>query len=304
MARKVPPLNPLRVFECTARCGSFTSAAEELCVSQSAVSRQVAALEEYLGIRLFLREQGGVQLTSAGERYFREIGPAFTTIASATERLRRTTATSPLKLRVYATFATKWLMRRLPIFQELHPDIHVRMSTTVAPVNFARDDVDGAIQVGEGNWPGADAEFLFADEIEPVCSPALLEPTDLSRHRLLHSRYRRRDWADWLEAFGYSVPEDPDPMVFPSSLLTYQAAVEGLGIAIGQIPLLQPEFESAQLVRPFHLPLKRNLAYYLVTPHGLTPPSKMKHFRDWLMSEINQATANATGADTPQVSRD
>lgn len=291
MTRKIPPLNPLRVFECTARCGSFTNAAEELYVSQSAVSRQVAALEEYLGIRLFLREQGGVTLTPAGERYYREIGPAFTAIASATERLRKTTATSPLKLRVYATFATKWLMRRLHVFQELHPEIHVRISTAVAPVNFAKDDVDGAIQLGDGSWPGADAEFLFGDEIEPVCSPALEEPTELSRHRLLHSRYRRRDWSDWLTVFGYAVPEEPEPMVFPSSLLTYQAALEGLGIAMGQIPLLQSELESGQLVRPFGQPLRRDLGYYLVMPHGVSPPAKLSYFRDWLMSEIEQAAS-------------
>lgn len=302
MARKVPPLNPLRVFECTARRGSFTKAAEELYVSQSAVSRQVAALEAYLGIRLFLREKSGVSLTAAGEQYYQEIGPAFMAIASATERLKRANDTSPLKLRVYATFATKWLMRRLPLFEQRHPRVQVRITTTVAPVDFNRDEVDGAIQFGSGEWPGADAEFLFPDEIEPVCSPNLVEPTDLLRHRLLHSKYRRRDWADWLEAFGYGVPDAVEPMVFPSSLLTYQAALEGLGLAMGQIPLLQPDLVSGRLVRPFNRPLRRDFAYYFVVPHGVALPDKLRHFRDWIMAEADQLAVQARGDGMPPAS--
>lgn len=296
MSRMVPPLNPLRVFECTARRGSFTKAADELYVSQSAVSRQVATLEDYLGVKLFIREQGGVRLTPVGERYQREIGPVFASIASATERLRKTTATSPLKLQVYATFAVKWLMRRLPSFQAQYPHIHVRISTSVAPVNFTKDDVDGAIQLGNGDWFNADAEYLFADVIEPVCSPSLLEatpplkaPADILRQRLLYSRYRRTDWEDWCASVGFSLLNDPEPMVFPSSLLTYQAAVDGLGVAVGQTRLLQAEFDARLLVRPFERPLRRNLAYYLVTPSGLSPPSKLRVFRDWLRTETEHA---------------
>lgn len=293
MSRTVPPLNPLRVFECAARHGSFTKAADELFVSQSAVSRQIAALEDYLGVKLFVREQGGVRLTSEGNRYQREVGPAFSSIASATERLRRASVSSPLKLRVYATFAAKWLIRRLNDFHEKNPDIHVRISTSVAPVSFAKDDVDGAIQFGDGNWVDGDAEFLFGDQIEPVCSPSLLDtgpamqiPEDVFKHRLLHSRYRRIDWQDWLSSVGLALPDERDPMVFPSSLLTYQAAVDGMGIAIGQVRMLQTEFKSGLLTRPFQRPLERDLAYYFVLPKGQEPSPKLRVFRDWLRREI------------------
>ncbi|WP_101674644.1 transcriptional regulator GcvA [Alloalcanivorax mobilis] len=293
MSRTVPPLNPLRVFECAARHGSFTKAADELFVSQSAVSRQIATLEDYLSVKLFVREQGGVRLTPEGERYQREIGPAFASIASATDRLRRTTAASPLKLRVYATFAAKWLIRRLNDFHARNPGIHVRISTSVAPVTFAKDDVDGAIQFGDGNWVDGDAEFLFGDQIEPVCSPSLLaagpalsNPQDLFQHRLLHSRYRRIDWQDWLSSVGLRLPDETEPMIFPSSLLTYQAAMDGLGVAIGQVRMLQSEFKTGTLIRPFQRPLERDLAHYFVLPKGVEPSSKLRIFRDWLRQEI------------------
>jgi LysR family glycine cleavage system transcriptional activator len=299
MSRTVPPLNPLRVFECSARHGSFTKAADELFVSQSAVSRQVATLEDYLGVKLFVREQGGVRLTPEGERYQREVGPAFASIASATERLRKTTADSPLKLRVYATFAAKWLIRRLQDFHAQHPGIQVRISTSVAPVNFAKDDVDGAIQFGDGNWIDAEAQWLFGDEIEPVCAPSLLAGgpplatlDDLKHYRLLHSRYRRTDWQDWFASVGMAPPDDPEPMVFPSSLLTYQAAMDGLGIAIGQVRMLQSEFDTNVLVRPFQRPFQRDLAYYMVLPRGIEPSRKLRTFRDWLLREIAAESAD------------
>jgi len=291
MARKIPPLNPLRTFEAAARHGSFTRAAEELLVSQSAVSRQILVLEEYLGLPLFMRDARGTRLTAAGEQYFAEIGPAFQLLANATERLHKSVTGSPLKIKVYATFAAKWLMRRLPRFQAQHPDIPVRISTAVAPVDFARDQVDAAIQLGRGNWTGGEATFLFDDEIAPVCSPTLLsasldDPHLLKNYRLLHSHYRRSDWPDWLAAVKVTLPNDDDPMSFPSSLLTYQAAVDGLGIAMGQLPLLQEELHSGALIRPLPQTLKRDLAYYLVLPRDKSGDARLRLFRDWLLAEI------------------
>jgi LysR family glycine cleavage system transcriptional activator len=292
MSRKIPPLNPLRTFEAAARHRSFTRAAEELLVSQSAVSRQIQVLEDYLGVSLFVREARGTQLTVAGEKYFAEIGPAFQLLASATERLHKTAAGAPLKVKVYATFAAKWLMKRLPRFQALHPQISVRISTVVTPVDFSRDQVDAAIQLGRGNWPGGDATLLFADEIAPVCSPALLNgaavrnPQDLSRQRLLHSHYRRSDWPDWFASVDVQFAEEGEPMDFPSSLLTYQAAVDGLGIAMGQLPLLEDELSSGVLVRPLPQTLRRDLAYYLVLPRDKSMDARLLAFRDWLLTEL------------------
>ena len=294
MARKLPPLNPLRTFEAAARLGSFTRAADELLVTQSAVSRQIGVLEDYLGIALFLRDAKGVQLTAAGQQYHGEIGPAFQLLTTATERLRKSASGAPLKIRVYATFAAKWLMRRLPQFQELNPDISVRISTAVAPVDFARDGVDAAIQLGRGEWPGSNAVLLFADDIAPVCAPRLVAgatlPLSLSvlgRFRLLHSHYRRSDWPDWLASVGEVVAEDVDPITFPSSLLTYQAAIDGLGVAMGQLPLLADELSSGALVRPFAHSLRRGLAYYLVVPGsaGQRQAEGLRLFSQWLLAE-------------------
>ena len=293
MSRLLPPLNPLRTFEAAARHCNFTKAAEELLVSQSAVSRQISVLEDFLGVRLFIRDAHLVRLTSAGERYFAEIGPAFQLLTAATGRLRKTAGGAPLKIKVYATFAAKWLMRRLPRFQAAYPKIAVRISTSVTPVDFARDQVDAAIQLGRGTWPKAEAVELFRDEIAPVASPLLLQGLalplaldQLSSFRLLHSHYRRNDWPDWVAAAGCELPPEEEPMSFPSSLLTYQAAVDGLGIAMGQLPLLQEELRAGTLVQPFTQTLRRDLAYYLVLPEQKPLDRRIAVFRDWLLSEI------------------
>jgi LysR family glycine cleavage system transcriptional activator len=296
MARNIPPLNPLRVFETVARHGSFTNAADELHVSQSAVSRQVSLLEDYLEVKLFHRELRGLALTQAGQAYHQQIAPAFAQLAAATEALYQTRRGGPIRLRVYTTFAAKWLLRRLPQFQAQHSDIAVNLSTNVAPIDFATEEVDLAIQFGDGKWNGAQAERLFDDEIAPVCSPALLQAAggalsgagDLVRHRLLHSYYRKSDWPDWLAAAGLGpLPPDHDAMMFSSSILTYQAAIDGLGIAVAQVRLLDQELQSGALVQPFDHVLQRPFAYYLLMPRRDTVPRNVAIFRDWLLAEIH-----------------
>lgn len=295
MSRKVPPLNPLRVFECVARQGSFTRAASELFVSQSAVSRQIATLEDYLGIKLFIREQAGVFLTEAGESYQQEIGPAFTAIAAATERLQNSSLASPLRIRVYTTFAAKWLIKRLNGFKEKNPGISVRISTSVAPINFSKSDADAAIQLcKEGSYEG-EGEHLFDDIIEPVCSPDLIKdgptiikPEDILKYPLLQSKYRKTDFRDWLKYMGADYPEDVEITDFPSSLLAYQGAIDKMGIAMGQTRMLQDEFKQGTLIRPFNKPLTRELAYYLIYPEGRLISPKMRIFREWLLKEIQE----------------
>jgi LysR family glycine cleavage system transcriptional activator len=299
MSRRIPPLNPLHVFEVVARAGSLTRAADELHISQSAVSRQIAVLEGYLNLRLFQRERRGVTLTTLGAAYLRDIGPAFALIASGTERLLAEASGGPLRVRTYATFVAKWLLKRLPAFQSRHPEIEVRIDTAVPEVDFDKDAVDVAIQFGHGQWPNADAELLFFDEIEPVCSPALLEGKrrleridDLAGVRLLHAHYRRADWPDWLGAVGRTdllgTTRDGTAreMTFPSSMLAYQAAIDGVGVAMGQTLLLQQEFDSGQLARPFRRPIQRDAAYYLLTAAAQSPSVKVRAFRRWLLDEV------------------
>jgi LysR family glycine cleavage system transcriptional activator len=298
MARRIPPLNPLRVFEVVARTENLTTAGEELHVTQSAVSRQIGVLESYLGVELFRRERYGVVLTRVGRSYAERVVPAFEEIAAATEQLMTGTSQGALRLRTYTTFAAKWLIPRLSGFRQLHPNIEVRISNAVPDVDFDRDPVDIAIQFGDGKWPRSQTDLLFHDEIEPVCSPQYLaenaitskHPESLLRLRLLVSHYRRADWDDWLSAMNMAkYSEGAERMSFSSSVLTWQAAINGLGVAIGQNSLLTEEFKSGQLVRPFALPLRREKAYYLVRPEVQRESRKIGLFRDWLLNEVRES---------------
>ena len=293
MSRRIPPLNPLRVFEVVARTENLTQAAQQLHVTQSAVSRQIAVLEGYLGVQLFRRERHGVSLTRAGSRYASQVLPAFEMIADATHALTKGSRQGALRVRTYTTFAAKWLIPRLAEFRALHPSIEVRISNDVPDVDFDRDPVDVAIQFGDGHWKNVQLDLLFRDEIEPVCSPQFLGrhapnpkyPHSLLRQRQLVSRYRRTDWDEWLRASDLAEEAaQAERMDFSSTLLCWQAAVDGLGMAIGQAALLTNEFAAGHLVRPFARPLLRTQAYYLIRPQSQRETHKVNVFRDWLLS--------------------
>ncbi|KAF1044213.1 transcriptional regulator GcvA [Xylophilus sp.] len=302
MVHRIPPLNPLRVFEVVARTENLTAAAQHLHVTQSAVSRQIGVLESYLGVQLFRRERHGVSLTRAGRSYADHILPAFETIADATDSLPQGSRQGALRVRTYTTFAAKWLIPKLGQFRAQHPNIEVRISNGVPDVDFDRDPVDVAIQFGNGRWPHVQTDLLFHDEIEPVCSPAYFKshapnaryPESLLRQRLLVSHYRRTDWDVWLQAMDLGEPaQDSEHMTFGSTILCWQAAVEGLGMAMGQTALLATEFASGQLVRPFGRPLRRDPAYYLVRPERQRETRKVQVFRDWLL-QASEPTRQGT----------
>lgn len=288
----IPPLNPLNVFEVAARHLSFTRAAAEMRVTQPAISRQISTLENFLGIRLFERDGHALRLTSQGEEFQRQIAPAFSIIANATTNVMATGKAEPLKIRVYTTFAAKWLIPRLHSFYVAYPNIKLNISNVVAPIDFKKDKVDLAVQFGSGNWLGAEADLLFKDVIQPVCSPKLLQRVrlkdldDLRRVQLLHSHYRRADWPDWLMA-----AKRPDLLAdagvdLPSSVLTYQAALEGVGVAMGQLFLLQNEIQEGTLVTLFNAPLERNLAHYIAWPKTRPLGRKARSFIHWLKGQV------------------
>jgi len=288
----MPPLNPLHVFEVAARLLSFTRAAEELRVSQPAVSRQIQTLEDYFGFRLFERDRTGLRMTPQGEELQRQIGPAFRIIEQAAERLIATGKFEPLRLRVYTTFAAKWLIERLPSFYAAYPGVKLDISNAVAPVDFERDKVDLAIQFGDGKWKGVECELLFRDRLQPVCSPALRKAAglrtvaDLRKVPILHSHYRRTDWTDWLMANDQLDLLTETGITFPSSVLTYQAATEGVGVAIGQLHLLRSELRNGALVALFDRPLERPLAHYVVWSKTRPLPKKARSFLTWLRSRV------------------
>lgn len=287
----LPPLNPLRVFDVAARLGSFTRAAAELGVTQAAVSRQIATLEDFLGIQLFWRERAGTVLTPAGEAYRDEISPAFQVINAASEKVIERRRFEPLQIAVYPTFAAKWLIPRLPRLQSFAPDIALRLNTTVKPFKLADSRSDIAIQLGRGNWPGLEAYQLFPDIIQPVCNPRLLAEKrlhhidDLAHFPMLHARYRKADWGDWLAAVSKKHLYQ-DGMTFSSSLLTYQAATDGLGIAMGQVPLLKRDFLNGTLIALFKRPVERPLGFYVLWKKNAG--ENVRRFVNWIKRELNR----------------
>ena len=205
MRRRLPSLNALKAFEASARQESFTKAAQELCVTQGAVSQQVKALETELGIRLFRRERQRLVITDAGRAYLEVVRDAFDRLAMGTERLLQRQNAGTLTVTTSPNFAAKWLVHRLGRFSEAHPGINLRVSASIQHVDFAREDIDLAIRHGDGQWPGMHVARLCKEELFPVCSPKLLRgrdalrsPRDLRNCTLLHVN-DRRDWAKWLE---------------------------------------------------------------------------------------------------------
>jgi LysR family glycine cleavage system transcriptional activator len=295
MSRRIPPLNPLRAFEVVARTHNLKAAAQELHVTQSAVSRQIAVLESYLEKKLFRRDQRGMTLTRLGAAYAEQVIPAFEEIARASDSLDK--SDSSVRVRTPTSFAAKWLIPNLPDFERQHPKIAIHVINVLPDVDsdYDRDPVDVSVVQDTEQWSKANAELLFEDEIEPVCSPDYLarlgadppSPAALLKHRLLVSRARRRDWDDWLAATGLTpAAAGTERMTFGVSLLTWQAAIEGLGIAIGQLPHLSRDLAGGVLVRPFARAIPRRSAHYLVTPSPSRQTRAARAFREWLRDRI------------------
>ena len=290
MRRDLPPLNALRAFEAAARLLSFTRAADELAVTQAAISHQVKSLEEWLGVLLFQRLPRRLALTDSGRELLETIRDAFDRIEVGVARARRNDGGGPLTVTVVPSFAAKWLVPRLGRFQAQHPDIEVRIAADTRLTRFD-DGVDVAIRAGRGHWPDLVCERLMSEELYPVCSPRLLagpvrlvEPDDLRHHTLLHDDFEH-DWRMWLQAAGVSGVDWRRGPRFSDSSMVVQAAVEGQGIALARSALAQEDLKAGRLVRPFRIDLASDLAYYIVCPPSHIGRQKVRAFRDWLMKE-------------------
>lgn len=301
MATRLPSLNGLRAFEAAARHLSFTLAAAELNVTQTAISHQIRRLEQELGIRLFVRQNRALALTPEAKDYLPGIRAAFNDLRLATDRLLRKGTGRVLTISTLASLAAKWLLPRLSGFQEAHPDIDVRITTSTSLVDFRSGDVDAAIRYGRGQWPGLRADWLMADEMFPVCSPALLtgnkplrKPEDLAHHTLLSSTNNDDDWRLWLTAVGLPVNISELPgLSFDLILMTVQAAVEGMGVAIGRTSYVQDDIAKGRLIVPFALKLPVDAGFYLVRPDGAPDSPNLATFREWLVTVANRTQDNA-----------
>jgi len=293
--RRLPPLNALRAFEAAARHLSFTRAAEELNVTQTAVSHQVKALEERLGVRMFERHGRGLWLTEEGEIYLPFLRQAFDLIADGTDLIVSHDAHGPLSVTMLPTFAVRWFIPRLREFQVKHPDIEVHMVTTERNVDFAREDVDCGIRYGTGDWPGLDSDKLFEDRFIAVCSPELLtrkpplkKLSDLKHHTLLHES-NDEDWRYWLSALHVTNVDSSRGLFFDSSDLAIEAAAAGLGVALGSRIIMQDDLDEGRLVMPFGDLTDEDLSHWLVYPKGSARKPKVAAFREWLLAEAAQA---------------
>jgi LysR family transcriptional regulator, glycine cleavage system transcriptional activator len=292
MTARLPSLNGLRAFEAAARHLSFTQAASELNVTQTAISHQIRRLEEELGIRLFIRKNRALALTPEAREYLPGIRAAFNDLRLATDRLLRKDADNVLTISTLASLAAKWLLPRLSAFQEAHADIDVRITTSTGLVDFRSGDVDAAIRYGRGHWNGIRAEWLMADEMFPVCSPALLtgkrplrSPEDLRDHVLLHNTNNGDDWRLWLTAAGLPPDISKQPgITFDLILMTVQAAIDGMGVAMGRTTYVRDDIAKGRLVVPFQIALPADAGFYLVSPEGAPDSPKLRAFRQWLVA--------------------
>jgi LysR family transcriptional regulator, glycine cleavage system transcriptional activator len=295
MSARLPSLNGLRAFEAAARHLSFTRAASELNVTQTAISHQIKRLEDELGIRLFVRNNRSLALTPQARDYLPLVRAAFDDLRLATERLVRKDNGKVLTVSTIASLAAKWLLPRLATFQETHPDIDVRITTSTSLVDFENGDVDAALRYGRGHWPGVRADWLMADELFPVCSPALLQsskplrcPQDLAHHTLLHtSGGYDDDWRLWLTAAGLPAAiSKQSGLSFDLIFMTIQAAIDGFGIALGRTSYVQDDIARGRLVVPFKIALPADAGFYLVSPEGRTDPPKLRAFRQWVKASV------------------
>lgn len=289
------PLNALRAFSVAARHRNFTAAAQELGVTQVAVSRQIATLESYLDVSLFKRGPRSVRLTDAGRAFALEISGPFEDIDRATQRLLDRETENTVNLRIHPTFAQLWLLPRLGRFRAEWPEIRIRFDTRVEPLDFGGTHLDLAVQLGRGDWRDTRRRKLFDEEVDVVCSPGyaatlprLDRPEDVAAAELLHARYRRRAWEFWASAVGIELDCNRGTE-FDSSLLALAAAQHGFGLAVGQLGLVDGMVGSGQLVRPLDMRVPTGAAFWVVWPTASSVGVKSRRFVDWLLSEVGEA---------------
>ena len=290
MTKRLPPLNALRAFEVAARLGNFSAAAQTLHVTHGAISRQVRQLEKWLGVTLFERSGRRVHLTDPGRDYLNAIQAAFDAISAATRRLSETSVRRRISIDALPTFTMHWLLPRLVRFP-LHSEVELRLVTSDRPLAGAGEGFDIAIRRGPEDWPGCVAQEFLVEQEVPVCSPALLkrlpvkEPRDLAKHTLLYSDTRPSAWERWFAAAGVPDLAVASRQQFDHFYLTLQAAIDGLGIALGPRPVVDDELKAGRLVAPLAGPSVRARGYWWVIPSSRAGDPVLRKFCDWLAHE-------------------
>lgn len=298
--RRLMPLTSLRAFEVAARHQNFSRAAEELGVTQGAISRQIARLETELGVRLFARRGRFLELTPDGRRLHFHVAAGFGKLSEGLELFVSAERENTLKVKVPPTLGVRWFVPRLVHFHGRYPEIDVQITTSHQAVNFETEDVDVAICWGTGDWPGLSVDLLLLEDLTPMLSPTLLatrplrHPRDLAGLVLLHSMNRTNDWRVWFRAAGVDDVDLSRTVRFENSALTYQAAIEGMGAVVAQRAFVADDVATGRLVAPFPLTVRGEQAYYLIVPPRRKKRPDVAAFRKWLL-----ATAAAERAAAP-----
>jgi DNA-binding transcriptional LysR family regulator len=305
MRRRLPSTQALICFEAAARHESYTRAAQELALTQSAVSRQITALEDFLGMALFRRTRHGVALTPAGADYARQIARQLDSMERDTlDAMARQGLGGALQLAAVPTFATRWLIPRLPDFAAKHADITVHIETRTRPFLFNDTPFDAALYAGTpaqaANWAGTHSVLLLHEDVMPVCSPALLgakaqlSPAAIARMPLLQQSTRPDGWHQWFDAQKVDAPRARTGPRYELFSMIAVAAAHGLGVALMPRMLIEPELARGELVVACDRPLRAERGYFLVTPASADERPALAAFRDWLSA---QAAAEANSAD-------
>lgn len=291
MRRRIPSIEALVAFEAAARHLSFTRSAEELALTQSAIGRQVASLEDYLGVPLFNRVRKRLSLTEVGQLYAKQVRENLERIERDTlAAMAHRNAGGILELAVIPTFATRWLIPRLPGFYADHENVVVNLTTRAEPFLFNETNFDAAIHFGDPVWPGAVAKYLFGEVITAVCSPRLLQgrrnlsPRDVAEFVLLHQSARPDAWRQWLAQAGVHDVDCMKGQRYELFSMLVEAARAGLGMALVPRFLVAQELDSGELVRPFDLSARSDKGYYLVVPEDKQASPLLRTFDQWLQS--------------------
>ena len=290
---QLPPMTTLAAFEASARLRSFTRAAEELFITQAAVSRQIRILEQYLGVKLFDRTHRRIELTDAGQRFQHAVSVALDLLANSASSIRVDNTPHDLTLGADLSMAHLWLMPRFPQFQASFPNISVNIIASDSEEDCLKSGVDMALLYGDGNWPGFEARLLVSEEIYPVCTPEYLEtsapisePSDFLEHTLLDLRGDRWDWVDWhqwLTKKNIPFSEDMRSLGFNNLPLLIQAACSGQGIALGWDKLMDQQLAKGELVQPLNVSLKTGRGYFLVKRSGVKLTHEATILENWIL---------------------
>ncbi|MCO7575211.1 MULTISPECIES: LysR family transcriptional regulator [Pseudomonas] len=293
MRRKIPSTAALISFEAAARHESFTKAAQELSLTQGAVCRQIASLEEFLGVELFRRSRRGVKLTEAGLSYSRRVATQLDAVERDTLSVMGQQGANVIELAVVPTFGTQWLLPRLKDFQQQHPEVTVNLTNRTRPFLFADTPFDAAIYFGDADWSGTQSHRLMGEHPVPVCSPAILgnhqqlSAEAIAELPLLQQTTRPYAWRQWFNSQQMSIPRDMTGPRYELFSMLAQAAMHDMGIALIPAFLIQRELAEKRLVIANPQALTSIKAYYLMIPERKVESASLRAFRDWLVNQAN-----------------